>query len=225
MSYSFKTSTSKTTSHSTAQETGDGSTTTQEAVSFTSTLATSTPDGSDGLAAVLSGDATAIGEDTFAFGSIEAVADGTGYVSSVDASVTMVAAAEAPADGDVYASADTFAATSDDAEVTFTTTINKSSATLTTESSTANASSTTSVSAFNIESDVGGTSTYGSSSTADTSWDLGGEMQGDLDGNVAILEFGADAIGDDTYVAVDGFALAIEDELSLSAGYLEIAVA
>jgi hypothetical protein len=225
MAYSFKTSSSRTTSNSTTQQTSDGSTTTQESLSVTTTLATSTPDGSDGLAGVVSGDATAVGQDTFAFGSIEAVADGTGAVSSLDASVTMVAAAEAPADGDLYVSADTFAATSDDAEVTFTTTMNKSSTTQTTESSTASASSTTSVSAFNIESDVGRTSTYGSFSAADTGWDFGGETGGDLDGNVAIMEFGADAFGDDTYVAIDGFALAIEDELSLSAGYLEIAVA
>ena len=46
----------------------------------------------------------------------------------------------------------------------------------------------------------------------------------DLDGNVATLDVEADALGEDTFVSVDAFTLAIEDELSESAVFVTGAV-
>jgi hypothetical protein len=225
MSYSYESSTSSSKSFTTSESTITGDGQTIKSLSFIATVSTSTPDGSEGLVGVVSGDATAVGEDTLTFGSLEAEIADTGAVSALDASVTMFAAAESPDGDEVYASAGTFAAASDTTEVTFTTTLNTSSTTKTPHSSTAIASSTTTISALEIESEIAETTAAGPSSSTETIWDLDDEVIGTLDGNVAILEFGADAFGGDTYLAVDGVALAIEDELSMSAGYLEIAVA
>jgi hypothetical protein len=46
----------------------------------------------------------------------------------------------------------------------------------------------------------------------------------DLDGNIATVEFTGLAVGEDSYVSVDAFALVIEDELSLSGAFVELAV-
>jgi hypothetical protein len=188
-------------------------------------IETSTPDGSDGLAGILGGEALAVGEDTFTFGSITAEADGEGYISEIDGSVTMTAAAEASGDDMLYVSADTFAATSSGTEATFTYTKDSSSTSQTTTGSMATVSSTTTLSAFNIESSTTDTNSSTQTGPTDTDFTFDVVEETDLDGNLAILEFDAQAYGDETYVAADGFVLAVEDELSLSAGYVDIAIA
>jgi hypothetical protein len=193
-------------------------------LTVTSSIETSSPDGSDGLAGTLGGEAVAVGDDTFTFGSITAEAGGGGYVSGLNGSATMTASGEASGDDTLFVSAETFAGTSDGTEASFTFTADTSSTSQDTTGSTATVSSTTTLSAINIETNTSGTSPSGSTGSTDTDWtfDVAGET--DLDGNVAVLEFDAQAFGDETYVAADGFVLAIEDRLSMSAGYVEIAV-
>ncbi|WP_372624826.1 hypothetical protein [Falsiroseomonas sp.] len=202
-----------------------GETTTTDSLTITVAIETSTPDDSEGLAGTLGGEALAVGDDTFTFGSITAEADGDGYVSEIDGSVTMTAAAEASGDDVLYVSADTFAATSDGTEASFTYTEDSSSTSQTTTDSTATVSSTTTLSAFNIESSETETELSTSTGSTDPDWTFDTVEETDLDGNLAILEFDAQAYGDETYVSADGFVLAVEDELSLSAGYVDIAIA
>jgi hypothetical protein len=193
-------------------------------------LETSSPDSSDGLAASLGGEAVAIGDDTLATGSISAVMADEGDITTLDSAVTMGAASEA-ADGETaFASADSFTDVFG-AEMTFSYT--RDSSQLSGTGSTATAISTTTTTAYNIQVSSSGSDDPSGDTclegTADDQpepdaslTDADGSV--DLDGNVASIEFSALAIGDDSLVIVDAFALTIEDELSISAAFVELAV-
>jgi hypothetical protein len=182
-----------------------------------------------------------MGEDTLATGSLSGELIDDGAVTSLDLSVTMVAASED--DEDAYASADTFANVEDGSEVLFSSTVNKESSTQDATGSTATATSTTDLSAYDIDTEF---SPAGSSDDDDSSgedgtsgedeqpeWnptpadvesDASVEAGGNLDGSFAALDFNLLAEGDNTFVSVDAYALAIEDELSLAEGFVVLAV-
>jgi peptidoglycan DL-endopeptidase CwlO len=202
-----------------------GITTVSESTSSTTygtALETSSPDSSDGLAASL-------GDDTLATGSVSAVMADEGDIATLDSTVTMAAASEA-ADGETaFASADSFTDVTG-AEMTFSYTRDSQ---LSGSGSTAIATSTTTTTAYSIQVSTSGTSAPSEDNSLegaaadqaepDTSLtDADGSVN--LDGNVAYLEFSALAIGDDSLVVVDAFALTIEDELSISAAFVELAV-
>jgi hypothetical protein len=191
----------------------------------------SSPDSSDGLAATLGGEAIATGDDTLATGSISAVMADNGDIATLDSMVTMGAASEA-ADGDTaFAAADSFTDVVG-AEMTFSYT--RDSSQLSATGSTATAISTTTTMAYDIQ--VSSSGIYAPSDdnclegAADDQPEPGVSLTDaddgsvDLDGNVAFIDLSALAIGDDSLVMVDAFALTIEDELSISAAFVELAV-
>ena len=55
-----------------------------------------------------------------------------------------------------------------------------------------------------------------------SNWDIAGDW--DMDGSIAVMEFEALAIGEDTLVSVDAYALAVEDELSVAEGFVVLGV-
>src|SRR3546814_7354327 len=73
------------------------------------TIATSSPDDSDGLSAVLGGDAIALGEDTLTVGSVSAEMVDGGSATTLSGTVDMLAAAETADGATAQTLADTFA--------------------------------------------------------------------------------------------------------------------
>lgn len=235
MSYSssYSSSTNSGTSTGVTVGTSSGDESSSSSITVDITTQTSSPDDSDGLAAVVGGSATALGEDTLATGSISGSLVDGGTVTSADLSATMVAASE---DGETAnAWADTFAGVSDGAEVVFGYTVQTDSSQQGATGSTATSTSSTTVTAYDIDlsdiadSDSGGHVGGDEAPTTNDQPDSSSpptqvEGDGGLDGNIASIEFDALAVGDDTVVEVDAFALAIEGELSISEGYEVLAV-
>jgi hypothetical protein len=97
-----------TTSSSIATSTTDGTAETVDSYTSDSSLSfSSVPDSSD-VVMELGGEATAIGEDTLAIGSLEATLDATGSTTSAYGSATFVAAAESEGDGTAFATAQSY---------------------------------------------------------------------------------------------------------------------
>lgn len=207
------------------------------------TIQTSSPDDSDGLAAEVGGSAIAVGDDTYAGGSIYGELSDNGAVTSVDLSTTMVAASEDSETADAWT--DTFAGVSDGTEVLFSSTVNTQNSELDATGSTATSTSTTNLSAYDIQLEPESTTTVPAAeeefsgtieqlesapAPADgedvgdigSNWDIADDW--DIDGSIAVMEFEALAIGDDTLVSVDASVLAIEDELSVAEGFVVLGV-
>jgi hypothetical protein len=192
-------------------------------------IETESPDGeADGMAMVLGGEATAVGEDTVAIGSIEGQVADTGSGLIGEGSASFSASGEASGDGLAYAYADSYGAASDaDTIVTVST---KSAETLQTGSqSTWTEASTTELLAVEIEtpstsSDLGTTGEaqpQGSISPSDTTGESSLEsddLVDGLDGNLAIIVVEAEAVADDSFVLIDAFALSVDDQLSVVSG-------
>lgn len=220
------------TSVSVATSTGDESSSSSTAI--TTTMATSSPDDSDGLAAAVGGEASALGDDTLAAGSISAAMIDDGSVTSVDLSATMEAVSED--DESAFAWADTFAGVSDGAEVIVGYTVENDSSHQSSTGSTAISTSTTNVTAYDIHPDTeGDAASQTDSASGDDAPLTDGQQESrsgsieddaslDLDGNIALLEVDAVAVGDDSFVGVDAYLFAIEDELSISGADVELGV-
>lgn len=200
--------------------------TSSSSVSVEATLEMSSPDDSEGLSAAIGGEAIAGGEDTLTQGSVSASLVDEGGVTSADLSATMTAVAESPEGETAFASADTFADVSDGADIVFTFQKETDSSKTGEAGSTATATSTIDVVAFDISTSDGEliepdavvpAETVAAEADVAPAWE-------DLDGNFATLEFEATAIGEDSLVAADVFVIAIEDELSMSAAFVELAV-
>jgi len=190
------------------------------------TIETSSPDDSEGLSAFVGGDALAAGEDTLTMGTLSAAVVDGGAVTSADLSVTMIAAAES-SDGETAALTDTFAEISDGADFLFTYTLDASQTEETESGTMASSTSTTVVAAYDLQLDDGGAAVGDSVADAPTdssSLSGDGDESCGLDGNLAILDFDVVAIGEDTFVGVDAFVLAVEDQLSSSTIFVELAV-
>jgi hypothetical protein len=235
MAYSstYSSPTSSSTSTSTATNTSTGNETSSSSLAVEMTVQSTTSDGSDGLSAALGGEATALGEDTLTVGSVSAEMEDGDAVTTLDGTATMVAASKDP-DGGALALTDTFADVSDSAEFVFVVNVETSNSEQNEDGSTATSTSTIGVTAYNLEPTAAGSSIDTtaepvsddevpeasdsledvSSSSSDADWDI--------EGNIAVVEVDASATGDDTFVSVDAFALAIEDELSLSAAVVEL---
>jgi hypothetical protein len=227
MSFTRNTFVSSESGISTADETSTSSAT------YSTTVQSSSPDGSDSLAAGYGGEAVAVGDDTLAAGSVSASMVDEGNITTVSGTATAVAASE-DSDGAAFASADTFAQASG-ADFVLVTNRETDSTEASGTGTVAISTSTTTLTAYDLQlSDGGGATSSGSgspdapaeandqpgSSTASTT-DGGGV---DLEGNIATVEFDAEAIGDDSFVTVDAFALTVEGELSVAAVDVVLAV-
>jgi hypothetical protein len=139
----------------------------------------------------------------------------------------MVAISES-SDATALAAADSFAGVSGGTEVLVGASVQSASSTQSPTGSVAAATSTTNVVAADIYPSTGGSEATVETSAASEDDPVAGaidaQANGDIDGNIALIEFDAVAVGDDTLVSVDAFALAIEDELSVSQGLIEIAI-
>jgi hypothetical protein len=203
------------------------------------------PDDSDGMSAILSGDALAVGDDTLVEGSVSATMVDGGTVSTFDGSIDMLAAAQD--EESAFASADTFADVSG-ANISIAynqeTEITEQSA----DGSLMLSSSTTDIVAIDVsasldsgggvdqvaEGDAGGelldpvldVAPEADAGDGSVCLDEGGGSESEvvLDGNVAVIDFFAEADGEDTLVVVDAFVLTVEDELSVGGVVVEMAV-
>jgi hypothetical protein len=239
------TSSSSETYRSVSYSTSSDDETSSSSTVIETTVETSSPDTSDdadGLYAGAGVDGVALGDNTLTTGDISALVEDEGDVTSADLTATVVAISQS-SDGDAYTSAESDAYVAGDAEVLFGYTVDADSTEQSEAGSVSTSSSTTTVTAYDIEGSSSGEDTSfvadgtsgdaaasgdgalvpsdeqqaGTSSTeTDTVWDL--------DGNSAFLEIEAFAIGEDTFVSADAFVLVVEDELSLSSGFVVLAV-
>jgi hypothetical protein len=220
-------------SFSTVSTTGSGMTnTTSTGSSSSSTDVTtiaqkSSPDDSQGMGVVVGGDAFAQGTDTLTAGNVSGTLIDRGSVTSAELSAAMVAASQSPTGGAI-AEASTIAGVSSGSEVVVGATIQSASSTQGRTGSVATATSATNLVAYDIHpSTAGGSTVVGTDATGENDPFAGADYAQasvDIDGNIALIEFNALAVGDDTLVSVDAFALAIEDELSVSSAFIELAV-
>jgi hypothetical protein len=213
--YSFSTISGTNSGVTNTSSTGSSSSST----GVTTIVQTSSPDDSDGMSASLGGSAVALGTDTLTAGSLSGTLVDGGSATTADLSASMVGASQSPS-GTAFASAETSAGVLVGPDVLIGVTVNSASSTQNAAGSSAIATSTTKLAAIDIHAPTSGGGTEN-----DLSAPVGyAQADLDLDGNIALIEFDAIAVGDDTFVGVDAFVLAVEDELSLSGGLAELAV-
>lgn len=221
--YSFSTVSNTGTDVTNASSTGSSSTST----GVTTIVETSSPDDSQGMSAVLGGEAVAAGTNTLTAGNLSGTLIGGGSASSAQLSASMVAASQSPT-GTPFAAADTFAGVLHDPEALVGTTVQSASSTQGPAGGAATATSTTNLTAYDIHpSTAGGDPVAGTNATGENDPVAGADYAQanvNIDGNIALIEFNAIAVGDDSLVQVDAVALAVEDLLSVSSGYIELGV-
>jgi hypothetical protein len=186
---------------------------------------TSSPDGSDGMAASLGGTAAAGATDTLTTGSLSGTLADGGSATTAGLSASMLAAGQSPS-GTAFALAATSAGVEGGPEVVVGATVNSANSTQGPTGSSAVATSTTNLAAVDIHAPTTGEDggvgaahdAFTPTSYAQANLDL------DLDGNIALIQFDAIAIGDNTVVEVNATVLAAEGELSLSDAAIELAV-
>jgi type VI secretion system secreted protein VgrG len=221
-SYSFSTTSGTSTGVTNTTSTGSSSSST----GITTIVQTSSPDDSQGMSAVLGGEALAGGTNTLTAGNLSGTLIGGGSVTSAELSASMVAASQSST-GTAFAAADTFAGVSSGSEVLVGATIQSASSNQSPTGSVATATSTTNLVAYDIHPSTGGSTGAGTDATGESDPFAGADYAQasvNIDGNIALIEFNAVAVGDDTFVGVDAFALAVEDELSISGCLIELAV-
>jgi hypothetical protein len=221
--YSFSTVSNTGTDVTNASSTGSSSTST----GVTTIVETSSRDDSQGMSAVLGGEAVAAGTNTLTAGNLSGTLIGGGSASSAQLSASMVAASQSPT-GTPFAAADTFAGVLHDPEALVGTTVQSASSTQGPAGGAATATSTTNLTAYDIHpSTAGGDPVAGTNATGENDPVAGADYAQanvNIDGNIALIEFNAIAVGDDSLVQVDAVALAVEDLLSVSSGYIELGV-
>ncbi len=179
---------------------------------------TAASDGS--LLLLLAGEATAVGEDTLAIGSMSASVDGAGTVATAEGSATFVAAAASP-DGDIaFATADSFGALSGADFLIVITGDTEIVHQGPDESLVVTTSQTT---LYGVDFDAAASTAATDSAEADPALtaaaesefaEIGEEGFLDIEGNIAMLEVDAQANGPDTLLEVQADVLAVEDTLS-----------
>jgi hypothetical protein len=181
-------------------------------------------DGGDGLSASAGVDALALGDDTFAAGSISGVIVEGETSTQADVEASAVAVGEA-SDGDAAALAGSYAVVSNGPEVVVTTTITTLNSQQDANGSAAVSTSTSNVVAYDVHTSTGNDVPGLAEDEAgrNPSWPTDPDAW-DLDGNLALIEIDAAAIADDSLVVVEAFALTIEDELSISVATVDLAV-
>jgi hypothetical protein len=221
--YSFSTVSGTGTGVTDASSTGSSSSST----GVTTVVQTSSPDDSQGMSAVLGGDASAVGTNTLSAGNLSGTLIDGGSATSAQLSASMVAASQSPT-GTAVALADTFAGVSEGTEVLVGTTVQSASSTQSATGSAATATSTTNLTAYDIQhSTAGGDPVVGTDATGGNDPLAGADFAQanvNIDGNIAQIEFNALVVGDDSFVGVDAFVLAVNDQLSVSSGFIELAV-
>ena len=191
---------------------------------------------SDPLALVLGGEATAIGEDTLAAGSMSAELDAMGSVMTAEAGASFVAVAEATGDATAFVTADSFGGLSG-ADFLLVFTSNTQIVDQGPDGSLAIATSDMMLYGLDFDSIAAGGSTETDPmldplaeselpATIDPAtedqdlYDLGS----DIEGNVAVLEITAEVSGPDTLLVVGASVLTVEDTLSTVTGEIIAAV-
>jgi hypothetical protein len=169
----------------------------------------------DGMTTILYGDAVAVGVDTLTSVNVSVETKEHRGSTISKGTVTVTAAAESYDGGAVYADATTEVAVSG-TDLLITQTKNKSGG----DPDSSYDISVTNFTAIDIGLKSGKPKVI--QKTSDT-YDSGYDPI-DLQGNVAIVIFDGQVIGDDTLVIVDAYALAVEDELSLSTVMITSAV-
>lgn len=223
---------------------GDDQTSTSELMT-TTVVGTGTPDDSDGVGGTLEGIADAVGTNTIAGVTVTGEASDDGTVATLDFDVSALAASEVPGSEGAFAIAITDASVSDGTEVMFVSTVASGFTEESPDGSVSVAVSETSVVAVDIDlsdfgnSDGGGVSDSAIDDTASIDPDIGGEspVASDqpvssesptndelvdlIDGNIAFAEVDVTIEGTDTFLEVDVYALALEDELSTSGAFVD----
>ena len=221
--YSFSTVSNTGTDVTNASSTGSSSTST----GVTTIVETSSPDDSQGMSAVLGGEAVAAGTNTLTAGNLSGTLIGGGSASSAQLSASMVAASQSPT-GTPFAAADTFAGVSHGTEALVGTTVQSASSTQGPAGGAATATSTTNLTAYDIHpSTAGGDPVAGTNASGENDPVAGADYAQanvNIDGNIALIEFNALALGDDSLASVDAVALAVEDTLSVSSGLIELGI-
>jgi hypothetical protein len=192
---------------------------------------------SSGLALVLGGEATAIGEDTLAVGSMSADLDATGSLATVEGNASFIAVAETTGDETAFVTADSFGGLSG-ADLLFVLTSNTQIVDQGPDGSLAIATSDITLYGLDFDSTAGG----GGSTESDPMLDplaeseLPATMDSttddedlydlalDIEGNVAVLEVTAEVSGQDTLLEVGASVLTVEDTLSTVTGEIIAAV-
>lgn len=220
-------------SSSTVSGTGTGVTNTTSTGSSSSSASvativqTSSPDEAQGMSAQLGGEALAMGENTLTAGNLSGTLIDGGSMTSAELSGSMLAVSQSPT-GPVLAAAGTSATVYGSPEVLVGATIQSTSSNATPTGSVATATSATNLVAYDIHPSTAGGSTVVETDATGENDPLAGadyaHASVNIDGNIALIEFNALVVGDDTLASVDAFALAIEDELSISGGFIELAV-
>ena len=221
--YSFSTVSNTGTDVTNASSTGSSSTST----GVTTIVETSSRDDSQGMSAVLGGEAVAAGTNTLTAGNLSGTLIGGGSASSAQLSASMVAASQSPT-GTPFAAADTFAGVSHGTEALVGTTVQSASSTQGPAGGAATATSTTNLTAYDIHpSTAGGDPVAGTNASGENDPVAGADYAQanvNIDGNIALIEFNALAVGDDSLASVDAVALAVEDTLSVSSGLIELGI-
>ena len=207
---------------------GDGLS--SSATHYGTAVHTSSPDNSGGFYAGLSGNAVALGDNTIAASSVSAAMVDHGSISTLDGSVATVAASNASGDNTAFASADTSADVAG-AELAFAYTKDTNSTQQGDMGSVATATSATSLTAYDLHVPGIGDNAFSSdhlslADSAPAASDQSGSSDASLDlvGNFASTDFTGVAIADNGLVQVDAFALAIDNELSVSSVFMDLAI-
>jgi len=187
----------------------------------------SSPDGSGGLYAGLGGDAIASGDNTLTSADLSATMVDQGGLTALDGTVTTVAASESSGDTPAIADASTFVLVGG-SELAISFTQNTAGTSQNHDGSAAYGTSTTTVIAYDLPNQEQAYQSLIQTPQAPTSeggttpYTSGGEHE--FDGNVALVNFDAAAIGEDSLLLIDAFAISLEDELSISSIYVELVV-
>lgn len=205
-----------------------GGETSASAVSLDASLAvggTDAPTGDDGVV-VITAETTALGEDTLALTDIDALLTVTDWGSLVSVDMSLVAEASAGAGGALYTATGATVATGG-ASMKFAFALDTTETTMSSAGSTS--TSTSDMSLFAVGGIASGGQPAGAAATAGAVGSAGAPLPepADIDGlggNVAIAEITADAIGVDSFVDIAVDVLTIEDQLSLIAAQLTLAV-
>jgi hypothetical protein len=220
---------SSTVSTSGSGVTAGGSTGSSSASTDVTTLVqTSSPDDSTGMVASLSGDATAVGGNTLTAGNLSGTLIDGPSLTSAELSASMLAASQSPTGG-VFAGANTSAVIREGSpEVVVGATVQSASSVQGPAGNSATATSTTNLAAFDIHPTAADAGTVIDTGANGGNNPLDGPdyaaVNLHIDGNVALIEFDAVVVGDDTFAGVDAFVLAVEDQLSVSGAVIELAV-
>lgn len=222
MTFSMTTSSSIGASASLATASADTQTLDSYGTQQTLVVSSGAPSGDGSLTLVMGGEATAIGDDTLALGSMSVDLDGTGLTNSVSANTSSVAAATASGDDPAFATAWTSAAVSGmghSVVIGSSTEIVQQGP----EGSYWFASSETTIYGFDLDADdVSGDEAL--LSEAVDSPMSSADPWLSLDGNVAMMEASANVYGENTLLDVQVSLLTVEDMLSTVSGAITAVV-